>query len=300
MVGSAGQQRVPRSFFDEFLVTDFRPGEQSGIARILDTLDTAIHETEAIIAKLKAVKQGLLHDLLTRGIDANGELRPPQAEAPHLYKPSPLGWIPKEWEQTNLGARVGFLGGYGFPERYQNCAEGEIPFFKVSDQSIPGNERELRLANNYVSRERARKQGWKLSPKNGVAFAKVGAALLLNRRRLLAQESLVDNNMMVAIAVEGVDPIWLYWLLQMVDFRLFVQSGALPSVNQSQLSTLPVAFPSVHEQAAIAARLDQIDEKADLEQNDLGKLHELKAGLMHDLLTGRVRVTPLLQEPQPA
>jgi hypothetical protein len=51
---------------------------------VLDTLDTAIHETEAIIAKLKAVKQGLLHDLLTRGIAANGELRPPQAEAPHL------------------------------------------------------------------------------------------------------------------------------------------------------------------------------------------------------------------------
>ena len=47
---------------------------QRSIAQILDTLDTAI---EAIIAKLKAVKLGLLHDLLTRGIDANGELRPP-------------------------------------------------------------------------------------------------------------------------------------------------------------------------------------------------------------------------------
>ena len=77
--------------------------EQPIIARILDTLDTAIHETEAIIAKLKAVKQGLLHDLLTRGIAANGELRPPQAEAPNLYKDSPLGWIPKEWGVKPLG-----------------------------------------------------------------------------------------------------------------------------------------------------------------------------------------------------
>ena len=78
------------------------PGEQVKIAQILDTLDTAIHETEAIIAKLKAVKQGLLHDLLTCGIDANGELRPPQSEAPHLYKESQLGWIPKEWEVKPL------------------------------------------------------------------------------------------------------------------------------------------------------------------------------------------------------
>ena len=75
------------------------------IAAVLDTLDTAIHETEAIIAKLKAVKQGLLHDLLTRGIDANGELRPPQAEAPHLYKESPLGWIPKEWDARSQRQR---------------------------------------------------------------------------------------------------------------------------------------------------------------------------------------------------
>ena len=68
--------------------------EQIRIAQILDTLDTAIQETEAIIAKLKAVKQGLLHDLLTRGIDANGELRPAPEDAPQLYKQSPLGWMP--------------------------------------------------------------------------------------------------------------------------------------------------------------------------------------------------------------
>ena len=73
------------------------------IAEILDTLDTTIRQTEAIIEKLKQVKQGLLHDLLTRGIDANGELRPPQSQAPHLYKDSPLGWIPREWEHAQPG-----------------------------------------------------------------------------------------------------------------------------------------------------------------------------------------------------
>src|SRR5690606_36011480 len=76
---------------------------QRAIAQVLDTLDTASHESEAIVAKLKVVKRGLLHDLLTRGIDANGELRPPQAEAPHLYKESPLGWIPQGWALKTLG-----------------------------------------------------------------------------------------------------------------------------------------------------------------------------------------------------
>lgn len=65
---------------------------QAKVAEILDTLDAAIRGTEAVVAKLKAMKQGLLHDLLTRGIDEGGDLRPPQPEAPHLYKQTPLGW----------------------------------------------------------------------------------------------------------------------------------------------------------------------------------------------------------------
>ena len=76
--------------------------EQAVIASVLDTLGTTIRQTEAIIEKLKQVKQGLLHDLLTRGIDANGELRPPQSEAPELYKESALGWIPKGWNVSSL------------------------------------------------------------------------------------------------------------------------------------------------------------------------------------------------------
>jgi len=99
---SGSMKNLPKSKLLELPVSYPAPPEQTEIAEILDTLDIAIHATEAIIAKLKAVKQGLLHDLLTRGIDANGELRSPQAEAPHLYKESPLGWIPKDWEITPL------------------------------------------------------------------------------------------------------------------------------------------------------------------------------------------------------
>jgi hypothetical protein len=39
---------------------------------VLDTVDEAIAKTEAVIAKLKQVRAGLLHDLLTRSLDENG------------------------------------------------------------------------------------------------------------------------------------------------------------------------------------------------------------------------------------
>ena len=72
------------------------PHHQSRIAAVLDTADEAIEKTEAVIAKLNQVRAGLLHDLLTRGLDENGQLRDPIAH-PEQFQDSPLGWIPREW-----------------------------------------------------------------------------------------------------------------------------------------------------------------------------------------------------------
>ena len=76
--------------------------EQRKIAHILTTVDDLIDRTEALIAKLRAIKQGLMHDLLTRGVDEHGQLRPPREEAPELYKESAVGWVPREWEISEM------------------------------------------------------------------------------------------------------------------------------------------------------------------------------------------------------
>jgi len=79
------------------------PKQRAGIARILTTQDNLIEKTEALIAKYQAMKQGMMHDLFTRGVDEHGHLRPSYAEAPDFYKQSELGWIPKEWTSPSVG-----------------------------------------------------------------------------------------------------------------------------------------------------------------------------------------------------
>ena len=128
---SGSMKNLPKSKLLD-LETLFPPvDEQRSIATILDTLDTTIRQTEAIIDKLKQVKQGLLHDLLTRGIADNGELRPPQSEAPHLYKESALGWIPHEWRASSIGISCDVHNGLRLPiaSGIRGRMTGEYPYF---------------------------------------------------------------------------------------------------------------------------------------------------------------------------
>src|SRR5206468_12436858 len=75
--------------------------ERWRIAAVLDTVDEAITKTEAVIAKLRQVRAGLLHDLLTRGLDQNGQFRDPIAHA-EQFQDSPVGRIPRDWKVREL------------------------------------------------------------------------------------------------------------------------------------------------------------------------------------------------------
>ena len=73
--------------------------EQTKIAEILSTVDQAIDQTEALITKQQRIKTGLMQDLLTRGIDEDGNLR---SEDTHEFKDSPLERIPVEWDVKKI------------------------------------------------------------------------------------------------------------------------------------------------------------------------------------------------------
>lgn len=284
------------------------PEEQSKIAQILDTLDTAIHETEAIIAKLKAVKQGLLHDLLTRGIDANGELRPPQAEAPHLYKPSPLGWIPKEWQVAPLSSRIASLdAGVSVNSEDRPHGAGEIGVLKTSALSqgkfLPDQNKAVVASEISLVREPVLGDSILVSRMNTPELVGESCYVSMPWPTLFLPDRIWQ---LKKRSPETVDMQWLTCVFLTPYYRAYVQmhatgtSGSMKNLPKSRLLAMPVAFPGTAEQSAIAALVDAADNRIATEASALEKLRAQKSGLMDDLLTGRVRVTPLLQEAQQA
>lgn len=276
--------------------------EQRKISEILDTLDTAIHETEAIIAKLKAVKQGLLHDLLTRGIDANGELRLSQDEAPHLYKESPLGWIPKKWESITTTERCSLITKGTTPATNRMWQDDEgIRFLRVDNLLFDGTF-DFEASNFRISLETHKNELRRsICLPDDVLMNIVGPPL-----GKLGIVTDVDGEMNInqAIALfrpkpELLSKFLLVWLGS-VQAQNWFRKRAKQTSGQVNLTLglcqeLPLPDIPIEEQKAIVSRVEEIQNRISWETEQLGKLLMLKSGLMDDLLTGRVRVTPLLE-----
>ena len=190
----------------------------------------------------------------------------------------------KEIPLVKFGNVCKFQGGNGFKEEIQGLKSGDFPFIKVSDMEILSNKKYILDANNWIDQKTSIKESIKLFPKNSVVFAKVGAALLLNRRRILTRDTAIDNNMMAAIP-ENIEFEFLFYLLSNIDFSNFVQSGAVPSVNQTQLSSIEILLPCSNEQEKIAEVLSTIDRAIAQTEAIIAKQQRIKTGLMQDLLT---------------
>ncbi|EGH31370.1 restriction endonuclease subunit S [Pseudomonas syringae] len=301
--GTSGTMKnLPKSKMLSFPVLYPPLSEQKIIAQILDTLDTIIRETESILDKLKALKHGLLHDLLTRGIDANGELRPSQSEAPQLYKESQWGCIPKEWRQTSTRELCSLIT-KGTTPAANNMWQGSegVKFLRVDNLSFDGqldfDASRFQISLGTHRGELSRSiclPGDVLTNIVGPPLGKLG----------LVTKQMGEVNINQAIALFRPEPnllpgfllLWLggspaqTWLRKRAK-----QTSGQVNLTLALCQELPIPKISLEEQQLIVDRIEKMHERLSVGTSELSKLHHMKYAMMDDLLTGRVRVTPLLE-----
>lgn len=274
---------------------------QQVIGEVLDTLDTTLRQTEALIDKLKLVKQGLLHDLLTRGIDANGELRPPQSEAPGLYKDSVLGWIPREWIVEKLPDLA--LGGLmnGVFKEPKRVGSG-VALVNVADlyrgQNIDLGRCERFAATSVEVEKFGAKRGDIFFTRSSLKLEGIAQTSFLDDE---ADDAVFECHVMrlrpnPAKAVPRFLKEWCVAQRAREHFMGHAKQVTMTTISQDGIASLPCPTPPLTEQLEAVKRISAIDGRVATEAENLRKLLLLKSGLMTDLLTGRVRVTPLLQE----
>ena len=131
-----------------------------------------------------------------------------------------------------------------------------------------GNENELQNANNYVDIFQISRHKWKpITEVPAIFFAKVGAAVMLNRKRLVQYPFLLDNNTMAYSFEKGIWNISFgKSLFETIDLTSLVQVGALPSYNASDVEDIKIFLPSLPEQARIGTFFRQLDRLITLHQ----------------------------------
>ena len=244
-------------------------GEQNKIGAMLLKIENLITLHQRKYDKLTQIKKSLLEKMFP----ADG------AKTPKIR----FKGYTEAWEQRELGS-LGFCkSGVGFPDAEQGGEIG-IPFYKVSDMNTEGNERILIHSNNYVTDEQVSRNSWKLIEAPAIFFAKVGAAVLLNRKRLVLSDFLLDNNTMAyKIEPNKWDLNFIYSIFENLDLTALVQTGALPSYNANQVEELKVSIPKMDEQCKIGNLMFDIDKLITLHQRELNLLKNIKSSLLNKM-----------------
>lgn len=158
-----------------------------------------------------------------------------------------------------LGEVADVRAGVGFPERLQGRREGDCPFFKVGDISRAWlhGRRWLVEADHYVSESDMESERWQPIPAGATVFAKIGAAVALNRRALLGRQALIDNNCFAVVPRSPeVDPQYLYHFMCSVDLGQLTRATTVPSLRKNDVETLQILRVDPVVQAEIVATLD--------------------------------------------
>ena len=190
----------------------------------------------------------------------------------------------EDWEQRKLGDIGKARSGVGFPNAEQGGVTG-IPFFKVSDMNLGGNENEMTVANNYVTAEQIAVHRWSpITELPAIFFAKVGAAVMLNRKRLCRFPFLLDNNTMAySLGSTKWDADFAKALFGTVDLTSLVQVGALPSYNAGDVESMEIYLPSLLEQEQIGGFFKQLDNLITLHQRKYDKLTNVKKSMLEKM-----------------
>lgn len=256
--------------------------EQTKIAEVLSTVDRAIEQTEALIAKQQRIKTGLMQDLLTRGIDEHGNLR---SEQTHKFKDSSLGRIPVEWEVKRLGESSEVCNSFRKPiaALVRENMKGDYPYYGPT--GILDYIHEYRVNGKFV-----------LIGEDGDHFLKFKT----QEMTLLVEGKYNVNNHAHILQGKGnvlTEWLHLFFLHRDITLHLTRQGAGRFKLNKAALLELLLSVPKEPaEQDRILKLMNTLRQNQISSIENLVKLRSLKTALMQDLLTGKKRVTALLND----
>jgi len=252
--------------------------EQIAISELLRLTDKALDAARAELLAAQRLKTALMQQLFTKGIPGRHK----------DFKETKIGKVPGEWDILRGRQCIEIKGLYS-PVPYDAGEEGDCHYLKVSDFNLSGNEKIIRTSQTKFWRNKQNES--RLYPPGLIAIAKRGEALKHNRVRFTGAFSMIDPNIMLLDAIEGVTfNQYLYHYLLYRGMARFCEDAGIPQLNNKDIYPRWFPMPKMDEQMKIVEILEAADSYIFSVSNKVSALERLKKSLLQNLLTGKVRV----------
>jgi type I restriction enzyme, S subunit len=262
--------------------------EQVAIARILDAADRAIERTQHATEIAEKLARSLAQELVECGISAHGAVRS-RKDCTNDFSATELGLLPKSWLVRSL-ADVATIERGRFSPRPRNDPRfytGPFPFIQTGEvtrakgRKITDYSQTLNLQGKAVSREFP----------TGTIMVTIAANI--GETAILGIPMCAPDSLVGIMVKEPHSARFFELCLRRLKPRLLAIAprSAQANINLTTLKPLRIPVPPPDEQVRIAEIVDAADAAVAALESKVAALQQLKKSLMHDLLTGTVRVT---------
>ncbi|MCV2882513.1 restriction endonuclease subunit S [Actibacterium sp. XHP0104] len=288
--------RMPRtswktlSAIEVFAPSDLRA--QKLIADILDAIDDAILETDAVIEKLKAVGKGMAADLFCLGLDGNGELRQPYA-----LRHTALGMLPLDWTVDRLDTIFGVFGGKRLPLGHTYAMEATgFRYLRVTD--FFGEESRPHELPSLETRTFKALERYEIT--DGALAVSIAGSI--GRFHPFRNDTdlrvILTENAARLEPKKSINPDFYARFLNSLPVQKQVEleigtGGGVPKLALHRIQALKIVDVPRDEQDEISRRLNALELEIQAYRRERAKLSSLREGLRDDLLTGRKPVVAI-------
>lgn len=257
--------------------------EQQRIAKALSDVDALISTTEKLIQKKKNIKQGAMQNLLTGKKRLPGfgdkqtdlfvpndthtkevkDVSPEQIRLSAKMKQTELGEIPEDWEVKSLGEMLKI----GHGKDYKNLKSGNVPVY--------GTGGYMTSVNDFLYEGET------------VCIGRKGT---IDKPQYHSGKIWTVDTLFYTYDFKSLNPKYLFYKFCLIDWLSMNEASGVPSLTAKNIEDIQITIPTEEEQTAIANVLSSMDKEIETLNTKLEKYRNLKAAMMQQLLTGKIRL----------
>lgn len=222
--------------------------EQQRIVSELDLLSSIIEKKKAQLKEYDQLAQSIFFDMFGDPVENE-----------------------KGWESLSIGECCLLKSGNSDAN---NSSFGSLPYVKVGDMNIVGNETYITTSSKFVDREENKKD---IFPIGTTIFPKRGGAILTNKKRITNVEICCDLNVMGVIPnKERLHPLYIYFYFLRIDFSIFGKTGStIPQINNHNIAPMKIGVPPLSLQQSFASKIEAIERQKALVQQSITETETL-------------------------